>query len=323
MFGVAEQLLTDQLEKYWKQVPVWGLEDDTKADYIIQKLLQYERPSDALELIGIMHHAEHFLSGDIIFETLKSLAKQKSDIIQHNAYTVVSLIEWLQENWNDERIILLEWWYFKLFQSYGSKGPKRMYMTLANNPDFFMEMLCHAFRGRHVAKTDINDEASQMGEHSFDVLFHWNIAPGTSQDGLIDADKLHTWFSTVKTASQEKDRYAIAMQLIGAAFFYSPPDPDGLFIHHAVAELLHREDDNLREGYYSEAINSRGAHFVDPSGTPEFALEKRYNEYAVQIDALGLFRFAEKLRLLAKFYHSEAMQNIEDNRKLQELRDTD
>ncbi|MCM1233989.1 MAG: ATP-binding protein [Ruminococcus flavefaciens] len=320
---LAEQLLTDQLEKYWKQVPMWGLEDDTKADYIIQKLLQYERPSDALELISIMHHAGHFLSGDVIFETLKSLAEQQSDIVQHNAYTAVSLIEWLQENWDDERVILLEWWYFKLFQSYGSRGPKRMYMTLANNSDFFIEVLCHAFRGRHEPKTEISDEVSRMGEHSFDVLFHWNITPGTNQDGVIDADKLHKWFSAVKTASQEKDRYAIAMQLIGAAFFYSPPDPDGLFIHHAVAELLHREDDNLREGYYSEAIKSRGAHFVDPSGAPEFALEKRYNEYAVQIDALGLFRFAEKLRLLAKFYHSEAIQNIEDNRKLQELQDAD
>ena len=64
---------------------------------------------------------------------------------------------------------------------------------------------------------------------------------------------------------------------IGATFFYSPPDPDGLFIHRSVAELLHKEGDPLREGYYYEAINSRGAYFVDPSGTPEFALERKYH----------------------------------------------
>lgn len=109
------------------------------------------------------------------------------------------------------------------------------------------------------------------------------------------------------------------MQVIGAAFFYSPPDPDGLFIHRSVAELLHEEGDDLRKGYYQETINSRGAHFVDPSGAPEFALEKKYHEYAAQIDELGLFRFAEKLRLLASFYHSEALHNIENNRKLQEV----
>ncbi|MBD5134302.1 MAG: hypothetical protein HDT38_07540 [Clostridiales bacterium] len=321
---LAEQLLTDQLEEYWKQVPVWGLEDNTNADYIIQRLLQHERPLDALALIDVMHYAGHFLGGDTIFETLKALATvQHGDISQHNAYMVVSLIEYLQENWDDKRVILLEWLYLKLFQSYGSKGPKRLYMTLANDPDFFMEMLCHAFRGRHEAEKEISDEESKIGEHSFDVLYHWNITPGTNKDGTIDPNKLHTWFLVVKTASQEKDRYRIAMQLIGAAFFYSPPDPDGLFIHYAVAELLHKEDDALREGYYNEAIKSRGAHFVDPSGAPEFALEKRYNEYAMQIDALGLFRFAEKLRLLAKLYHSEAMQNIEDNRKLQELQDTE
>lgn len=322
IMGLAEQLLTDQLSRYWKQVPVWGLEDTTKADYIIQKLLQYERPSDALELISAMHYAGHFLEGETIFETLKTLAAvQHNDIVQHDAYTVINLIEWLQENWDDERVILLEWWYFKLFQSYGSKGPKRLYMALANNPDFFMEMLCHTFKGQHEGKREISDEESQIGEHSFDVLYHWNIPPGTNKDGTIDPGKLHTWFSAVKTASQGKDRYKIAMQLIGASFFYSPPDPDGLFIHHSIAELLHKEGDDLREGYYSEAIKSRGAHFVDPSGAPEFALEKKYNEYAIQIDTLGLFRFAEKLRLLAKLYHSEALQNIEDNRKLQELQD--
>lgn len=321
---LAEQLLTDQLDEYWRQVPVWGLEDTAKADHIIQKLLQYERPSDALELISTMHYAGHFLEGEATFETLKTLATiQHNDIVQHDAYAVVNLIEWLQENWDDERVTLLEWWYFKLFQSYGSKGPKRLYMTLANNPDFFMEMLCHAFKGRHETKREISDDESQIGAHSFEVLHRWNITPGTTEDGAIDSDRLHTWFLTVKTASKEKDRYEIAMQLIGAAFFYSPPDPDGLFIYHSVAELLHKEGDALREGYYNEAIKSRGAHFVDPSGAPEFALEKKYNDYAMQVDTLGLFRFAEKLRLLAKLYHSEALQNIEDNRKLQELRDTD
>lgn len=151
----------------------------------------------------------------------------------------------------------------------------------------------------------------------------WNIVPGTRTDGTMDSDKLRGWFSTVKKASLEKDRYEVAMQVIGATFFYSPPDPDGLFIHRSVAELLHKEGDPLREGYYYEAINSRGAYFVDPSGAPEFALEKKYHEYAARVDELGLFRFAEKLRLLASFYRSEALHNIEDNRKLRKAQDTD
>ena len=95
---LAEQLLTDQLEEYWKQVPVWGLEDNTNADYIIQRMLQHERQSDALALIDVMHDAGHFFAGETIFETLKALASvQHNNIVQHDAYTVVSLIEWLQK----------------------------------------------------------------------------------------------------------------------------------------------------------------------------------------------------------------------------------
>lgn len=321
---LAEQLLTDRIGEYWSQVPVWGLKDETKADYIIQRLLQYERPLDALELIEAMHDAWHFLSGETIFKTLKALvAAPHGDTPQHDAYIIVSLIEWLQENWDDKRVEALEWWYFSLFSSYGSKGPRRLYMTLANHPESFMELLCRAFRGRHQERTEISEEESKIGEHSFAVLRHWNIVPGTRTEGTMDSDKLRSWFSTVKKASQEKDRYEVAMQVIGATFFYSPPDPDGLFIHRSVAELLHKEGDPLREGYYYEAINSRGAYFVDPSGAPEFALEKKYHEYAARVDELGLFRFAEKLRLLASFYRSEALHNIEDNRKLRKAQDTD
>lgn len=59
-------------------------------------------------------------------------------------------------------------------------------MTLANNPDFFMEMLCHAFKGHHEEKKEISNEESQIREHSFDVLYHWNLTPGTNKDGRID-----------------------------------------------------------------------------------------------------------------------------------------
>lgn len=317
---LAEQLLSDRLGEYWRQVPVWGLEDETKADYIIQRLVQYERPLDALGLIETIHNAGHFRSGETIFKTLEALAvASHGNIDQHDAYIIVNLIKWLQKNWDDRRVKILEWWYFNLFPSYESAEPKRLYITLANNSDFFMNMLCHAFRGRHEEKKKISEEESKIGEHALNVLYRWNIAPGTQEDGTMDPNKLRRWFFTVKTASQEKDRYEVAMQVIGSAFFYSPPDSDGLFIHRSVAELLHEEGDDLRNGYYHGAINSRGAHFVDPSGAPEFALEKKYREYATQIDELGLFRFAEKLRLLAKFYHSVALQNIENNRKLPEV----
>ena len=56
---LAERLLTDRLGEYWRRVPVWGPEDETRADHILQRLLQYERPLDALEFIEYYHEAVH------------------------------------------------------------------------------------------------------------------------------------------------------------------------------------------------------------------------------------------------------------------------
>ncbi len=109
------------------------------------------------------------------------------------------------------------------------------------------------------------------------------------------------------------------MQFVGAELLHSPVDPDGLFINHAVAEILHtEEDESIRLGYNNEAINSRGVHCLDPTGAPEFVLEQQYEERAKQIDTLGLFRFAETLRKLAKGYHWEAISNIEEAKKWNE-----
>ena len=62
-------------------------------------------------------------------------------------------------------------------------------------------------------------------------------------------------------------------------------------------------------------VNSRGAHFIDPTGKPEFELEKTYNQRAEEIDELGYFRFAKTLRDIAKDFHYEAINNIEHEKK--------
>ena len=62
-------------------------------------------------------------------------------------------------------------------------------------------------------------------------------------------------------------------------------------------------------------VNSRGAHIVDPSGKPEFELEKQYKQYADSIDELGYFRFAKTLRDIARGFHYEALNNIEHEKK--------
>ena len=102
---------------------------------------------------------------------------------------------------------------------------------------------------------------------------------------------------------------------MGKTFFYAPKDIDGFFINKNIAELLQNDrEGSMRDGYYLEAVNSRGAHFVDFSGKQELSLEADYKEKANLAIKNGFFRFAETLRRIAESFHNDALENIEEGK---------
>lgn len=318
---LANKLLGEKnIELYWAQISIWRLPEDSNAEIVVNKLLQYNRPIDAVELISHQHYVHHYLSPEIIYNALEAVLEHQSEICQHNSHSVKKMIEWLQQNWSDkEKLVQLEWQYLNILGADSFVIPQNLFNKISNNADFFIEVLCLAFKGHNEPKRDLTDEQMKIAKHCNRLLFQWKTVPGSDGKGHIDVDALNSWFMSVKTKSIAVDRYHVAMQFVGAVLFHSPADSDGLFIYCTAAEILHsEEDDSIRKGYADEAINSRGVHWVDPTGAPEFALEKQYEERATQIDALGLFRFADILRNIAKQYHWEAVSNIEEEKKWHE-----
>ncbi len=147
------------------------------------------------------------------------------------------------------------------------------------------------------------------------MLFYWHRTPGLQDDGTIDEDCFVSWVDEVSKQSRDLDRYEVAMNLSGKSFFHCPPDKSGLFINHLVARTLQDDSDGyILAGYSTESFNSRGVHFVDPTGAPEFALEQQYRDRANAVDAFGMFRFAKILRQIADSYHAEALENIDEHK---------
>jgi len=84
-------------------------------------------------------------------------------------------------------------------------------------------------------------------------------------------------------------------------------DPRNLWIDRTVATILNASDANdMRAGYCTEALNSRGAHWIDPTAKPERALAAQYRHQAEELESAGFVRFAGSLRELAQSYEAEA-----------------
>jgi len=92
---------------------------------------------------------------------------------------------------------------------------------------------------------------------------------------------------------------------------YSPPDPDGLWIHHSAAQVLNAKDaSEIRKGFEIELFNSRGAHVVDPQGEPERKLAKLYRKQAEEVELRGYARLAATMNEIAASYDREAEHNM-------------
>jgi len=133
--------------------------------------------------------------------------------------------------------------------------------------------------------------------------------PGVASDSSLDARALRAWLDAVRTECNTSGHLAIAMQTVGRVLSHAPPDPTGLWIHHGVAAILDdRDADDLRSGFRVQIYNSRGAHWVDPSGSVEHALANDFRLKATAVEATGFHRLGSAVRSIAEGYDREAEQ---------------
>ncbi len=97
------------------------------------------------------------------------------------------------------------------------------------------------------------------------------------------------------------------MTMVGHALIHVPSDPDGLWIHCSAAAALNAKDaEDMRNGFRTELYNSRGVHWIDPTGKPEKELAEKYRTQAEAVEDAGYHRLSTTLRELAGSYEREA-----------------
>ena len=113
----------------------------------------------------------------------------------------------------------------------------------------------------------------------------------------------------------ESGHLEVALINVGEVLIHSPVDPDGLWMHRTVAAALNdRDADGMRNGYSTGVYNSRGAHWVDPTGKPEKELAEQFRHRAEEIENAGFSRFAGTLRNLAEGYERDAERVISEHK---------
>ena len=310
---VVSALLPEKEQLYWKKVNIpeyWliGCKDDPQP--ILEKLLENGRIKHVINLIGSSRDISKYADEDSIYQLFQLISTDDSTEYVR-AHSARQLIQYLQnaDVPNIQMLSNIEYLCLPYLDDYSPVKPKALRYKIANDPDCFCSLVEIAYKKRHEDQSNVQSSEA-IRERVYQIIWNFDIIPGMDWNGVFQEDAFVHWIDTVKEWAKENDRWEIVLQTIGNGLSYASADENGMLNSVILQELNQQDNDHMRRGYYLGVINSRGAHYIDPTGAPEKELGDRYMAEAQKTTANGYSRFADTLRKLGQSFYEEREFNI-------------
>ena len=313
----------DLTKEYWNRVDHFRRTDDKCSEVAVRNLLKARRPLAAMEYIAsaiIMgdNSIKQQIDPGLCLKALIASLNTTENISGTNnlQYEIGSIFRYLYDNIDYTKTNLweAEWAYLKLFGKHGIGQPRALIYRIANDADFFCDLIKIYKPDPHDTKHQELDEAIQY--RLFKILSltfnDFTIMPGIDQYGTFREDNFTAWIHKVEEICKASGHLGVAQSVIGGYLINSPEDKSGLWINKTVAKTLDRNDSvSMRSGYNMGIRNARGIHEVDETGEAEASLRDKWQNRADEIEPLGFINLATSLRELAETYERERMRIIE------------
>lgn len=302
--------------KYWQEINVSPYQHNTDLCRAIENLIFYNRPIDVINCIHKLIYDKKTVENSLIIKALNMVNPSGKNINRMDFYHVEELIKILQKDTsvNQEELFLIEWKYFRILND--QVQPITLENRIKTFPEFFCELISLAYKSDNPDyKAEPDKTNKNVIEQAWEILHELRPLAGLNEQKEFDIDIFISWFKKVVEISTQTGHLGVALTLIGHILFYTPADKDGFWINRDIAELLNKKEyDDLRQGYGTEIINSRGCHWVDPTAKPEKELAEKYRQQAEDCKKSTFHRFAIVLEDAAKSYDREAERILNDKR---------
>ncbi|WP_281184448.1 hypothetical protein [Trichlorobacter lovleyi] len=313
----ATEWLGNSENLYWEKVNVNPYQSDSDISQAIGKLLEVKRPQASIDCLYYRLHEKMPLNNKQVVLALLSAVSTDEPVNTMDPHQIVDLIKALQNDPETDKddLFNVEWAYLRLLDRFQDAAPKLLETRLATQPEFFCEAIRLVYRSKFEEKKDEepDEQREAIASNAWRLLHEWRRPPGLQEDGGFSAKEFESWLNIVKEQCTESGHLEVAMNTIGEVLLYCPPDPQGLWIVEPAARALNARDaEDMRNGFRTEVYNSRGAHWVDPTGKPERELATHWREKADAVENASFGRFAATLRELATSYDREAERISEE-----------
>lgn len=311
----ASKWLKNKENEYWSRVHANAYQTDGDPAIAIDKLIEHGRPNAAIECLSAMRYTEQPLNADQCVRALLGAlsSKEPSSAMSHHGIT--ELIKYLQTepSVDQDDLFKVEWAYLPLLDRHSGLAPKCLERKLATEPEFFSELIRLIYRSKKEDQPveDRTETSQAIATNAWQLLRGWRSPPGTQEEGAFSEKSFTEWIQKVEDICTASGHLEVALTTIGEVLIHTPPDTDGLWIRRVVANALNgRDAEPMRDGFRSGIFNSRGIHWVDPSGKQERELAEQFRRKAEEVENAGFVRLAVTLREVADGYDRDAERII-------------
>jgi hypothetical protein len=318
---VSNRLEGDE-SPYWSNANVNPCEATSGIEVAIDRLVEHGRARAAMTCLEWSIHDQLPFDSQQAVRVLKAFLQQRDPPHAHDVHSITNIITALQADPMSDSadLTFLEWNFIPLLDGHHGARPKHLEQQLAENPMFFCKVICMIFRSKtqEPEGTEPTEHQKAMAEQAYRLLSHWQTPPGTQPDGSYNGDAVAPWLKQVSASCADSGHLENALSMAGQVLIFVPPDPDGLWIHHAVANVLNTKDaQQLRQGFTIGLLNARGVHRWT-AGREEHKLVQRYRAQADDVETKGYHRLAQAMRDLATSYERDSVSQgrdpLDDNR---------
>lgn len=315
----VKELPADSDKEYWAHVNPNPYEATADLEFAIDKLIDSDRPILALACLNRAIHDHHPLNVRQAERALLALLRSSEFSKAADRHDIMNVLKALQEAPTAEPDVVgqIEWQLLPLLDRDFGVEPKMLERRLASDPRFFCEVIRLLYRSEREPKESREPTPQELSiaKNAWTLLHDWRLAPGITPEGSLSSEHFNRWLKEIREVCTESGHLSVALSHVGCVLFYSPADPDGLWIHRTIAQALNEKDaEKLRSGFGQQIFNSRGVHWVDPSGQQERELSEQYRAKAEDVENAGFQRLAASLRAIADAYAREAEHVIEEAR---------
>jgi hypothetical protein len=281
--GFAE----DQQQLYWKNANPVRVVDEAVERYV-DGLHGANRLFAAIEAVSLRQDA---VGAEVVLAVLGAPASRESvdtlEALHSPQYEVGRLLDKLEDAATPFRdLAQLEWFYLPLLTE--ERLPRALHQRLANEPEFFAEVVSHIYMQDSPAEDTTTDEVPddeyQFNEACWHLSRDWREPlPGAIHGSAPDPDAMHQWVQQVREALAKRNRTGIASLAIGEALAGRTTDEDGTWPCLAVRTVVEREqDDDLEDQLAITRLNQRGvtSRGVYDGGKQERKIAEKYRKAA-------------------------------------------